>query len=125
MDDEITEHDISLEPGTVFFDDDMIGALDLVYSTLPLETGKLFSVPALFPVEMKTGKLTISVREELLELETDGEKLEYFVCEVPELSEIHYVFGDGQLMKIFRPQDNVTIRLVEYEKPSEVAVNNN
>ena len=74
---------------------------------------------------MTKGKLTINVREGLLELETDGEKLEFFVCEVPELGEVHYVFGDGQLMKIFRPQDNVTIRLVEYEKPSDVVINNN
>ncbi len=125
MDGEITEQDISLEPSTVFFVDDMIGAFDLVYNTLPLETGESFSIPAFFPVGMKIGKLTINIREELLELETDGEKLKYFVCEVPELGEIHYVFGNGQLIKIFRPQEKVTIRLVEYEKPSEADIENN
>ncbi len=124
MNDETVEHDISLETGTVFLVDDMIGAFDLMYSTLPLQTGGSFSVPAFFPVEMTIGKLTINVREELLELETNEEKLEYFVCEVPELGEIHYVFGDGQLMKIFRPQDNVTIRLVQYEKPTDIVTNN-
>ena len=115
-----TERNIELEPNTVLLDKHMIGWFDLMYSTLTLESGKSFNVPAFTPwgcgdlLKMAvTIAVTINVRQEQANIEVGGKNYRVFVCDVPAFNETDYVTGDGTLLKVEIPALKMTIELVD------------
>ncbi len=109
INDETTESDIELKPGTVILASGMAGYRDLMYSLLTLEDGQSVTVPAFFPNDQKTGNVVIDVTVE--QSEADGKTYEFFVCAAPALGEIHYVTPDGELVGLKLPDTNVTVQL--------------
>jgi len=95
----------------------MVGFLDLMYQSLPLEAEKTFIVPAFNPDDFQKTELTIVVRAETEKIQLGEENYIAFVCEVSPLNETHYVTEDGHLLKVEQPSQNVTIELGESTLP--------
>ncbi|MFO8009928.1 MAG: hypothetical protein R6U89_03850 [Dehalococcoidia bacterium] len=91
----------------------MLGFWNILYMTLPLETGKTYKVEALLPDDLNTAELTIEVNGELEEVEYGGTNHQSFVCHVPEINATHHVFLNGELFWIEQPLASNEIRLVE------------
>jgi len=91
----------------------MVGLLDLMYQSLPLECGKKLIISAFNPDDFQKTELTIVVRAEVEEIQIGEESYIAFVCDVSPLDEVHYVIEDGRLLKVERPSQNVTIELGE------------
>ena len=110
--DEVEEKDIDLEPGAVILSEKIISLLDLMYDDLLLVEGESIEVSALFVDIWESRTVTINVRPQLEEIEVAGTSQPVFVCDVtlPD-EEVHYVTADGSLVKIERPEQNVTIEL--------------
>ena len=102
-----------MESDTQLLANNMIGWLNLMYSTLSLKAGESFNVPALFPASFTQMTVTINVRPEQEEIEVGGKSYRVFVCDVPAFNEIDYVTEDGLLLKIEIPAQEVIIELAD------------
>ena len=107
--DKTHEKQIDLEPDTVLLANNMIGWFDLMYRTLPLETGASYNVNTYFPGNFLKLTITINVRAEMTTIEVGGKTYDVFVCDVPLLKEVDYVSEEGALVKIEVPAQKVEI----------------
>lgn len=114
-----TQQDMPLKSGSMLMADNTIAWVSLIYHTRALKTGGSFKVAALYPDRFGNAELTINVRPEMKEIEYGGKVFPFYVCDVPSLGETHYVFASGQLMKVERMTQHLTILLEEYEGLAE------
>jgi len=84
-----------------------------MYTLLPLEPGEILSVPVFYPEELEAEELAIEVRIDTDIVEMAGRDLIVYACDVGSPTQIHYVTREGQLVRVERPYENVTIKLVE------------
>lgn len=108
-----------MESGALLLADNTVGWESLIYHTRTLNTGESFQVSGFYPDRFGGAEITINVRREMKEIEYGGKVFPFFVCDVPSLGETHYVFASGQLVKVERMTQHLTILLEEYEGLAE------
>lgn len=108
------EQDIPLKSGTMLLADNTIAWESLIYHTHTLRAGESFRITGFYPDRFGNAELAIQVRPEMKEIEYGGKVFPFYVCDVPSLGETHYVFASGQLMKVERTTQHLTILLEEY-----------
>ncbi len=84
-----------------------------MYTLLPLETGAVLSVPVYYPEELKAEELAIEVRNDTDIVQMAGRDLIVYACDVGSPTQVHYVTREGQLVRVERPYESVTIKLME------------
>ena len=103
------QKELPLEENTVLLDNNMIGWFDLMYSTLPLKPGETFHIPALFPGNLLTMLVTITVRPEPQEIVLESGRQTVYVCDVAAFKQTDYVTPEGVLVKIEIPTQDIEI----------------
>ena len=103
------QKELTLDENTILLDNNMIGWFDLMYSTLPLKPGETFHVPVLFPGNLLTMLVTLTVREEPEEIQVGNNRQAVYVCDVPAFKQIDYVTFEGVLVRIEIPTQDVVI----------------
>ncbi len=105
------EKEIVLKPDTFVLDVRSVDWFDLMYSLVSLETGTTIPVMVLYPEELTMEELAINVRSSTEQLDLSGIMHTAFVCDVGSPAQVHYVSEQGQLLKVERPYENITIEL--------------
>jgi transglutaminase-like putative cysteine protease len=104
------EEEITLEADTYIMGNNIIGLWALVYRSIELEEGEVYTIPVFFPSNFMAVMVEIEVTS-TDSIEVAGESYDCFVCKVPLFKEIDYVTEDGLLVRIEIPSQDAVIEL--------------
>ncbi len=108
-----------MEPNTFLLDEREVVWLDLMYSLLPLKSGEILSVSAIYPENLETRTLNIDVRPATENIQINETNYAVFICDTGSPAQVHYVTQEGQLVQVELPEEDVTIQLTKTTMPDQ------